>query len=240
MSPSSGAAPHRGPASPGAPGPTTTRSFRPGPGFLVLVGAVSLVILLALGAAVTGALGARGASSIMGGLALVIVGAGLLAALRVPARAVVVNAPRLRLDRGLARMRAAGRATGSDPGTTGRSRADGRVRGAQGATASGAGAGAGAGTRGGSAAGGQQRRHDELARLDAAAAGARALTVRELAPGPGTALLASTGLGRAAEERLAGTTTGETLVRVLQLLAGALGFLLLALGLASVLGQVLR
>ena len=46
-------------------------------------------------------------------------------------------------------------------------------------------------------------------------------------------------LGRAADERLAGTSTGETLIRVGQLLLGATGFVLVALGLASILGQVI-
>ena len=43
----------------------------------------------------------------------------------------------------------------------------------------------------------------------------------------------------AADERLAGTSTGETLIRVGQLLLGATGFVLVALGLASILGQVI-
>ena len=72
------------------------------------------------------------------------------------------------------------------------------------------------------------------------------------APGPGFVValvvivlivvlaLAASGVGRAADERLAGTTTGEALLRVAQLLAGALGFVLMALGLASILGRVLR
>ncbi len=46
-------------------------------------------------------------------------------------------------------------------------------------------------------------------------------------------------LDDAADERLAGTSTGETLIRVGQLLLGATGFVLVALGLASILGQVI-
>ena len=57
--------------------------------------------------------------------------------------------------------------------------------------------------------------------------------------GPVTTALAASGVGRAADERLAGTTTGEALARVAQLLAGSFGFLLVALGMASILRQVL-
>ena len=57
--------------------------------------------------------------------------------------------------------------------------------------------------------------------------------------GPVTTLVAASAPGRWADEHLAGTTTGESLARLAQLLAGTLGFVLLALGLASVLGQVL-
>ena len=68
----------------------------------------------------------------------------------------------------------------------------------------------------------------------------RELTTLDVVSGPVTTALAASGVGRAADERLAGTTTGEALLRVAQLLAGALGFVLMALGLASILGQVLR
>ena len=68
----------------------------------------------------------------------------------------------------------------------------------------------------------------------------RELTTLDIVSGPVTTALTASGVGRAADERLAGTTTGEALLRVAQLLAGALGFVLMALGLASILGQVLR
>ncbi|WP_244156744.1 hypothetical protein [Actinomyces denticolens] len=87
-----------------------TRSFSPGRGFVALVVAATVVVILALAAALASALGARGTSAILGGIALLIVGLGLIAALRVPARSLVVNAPRLRLDRNraaAARTRAA-------------------------------------------------------------------------------------------------------------------------------------
>ena len=84
--------------------PRVARAFRPGPGFVVLLVVAVLVIVLALAAAIAAALGAHGVSGILGGLALVLVGGGLLATLRVPARSLVVNAPRLRLDRNRARV----------------------------------------------------------------------------------------------------------------------------------------
>ena len=69
--------------------------------------------------------------------------------------------------------------------------------------------------------------------------GRRELTTPDVVSGPVTTALAATSLGRAADERLAGTSTGETLIRVGQLLLGATGFVLVALGLASILGQVI-
>ena len=92
--------------------PKIARAFRPGPGFVVLLVVAALVIVLALAAAIAAALGAHGVSGILGGLALVLVGVGLLATLRVPARSLVVNAPRLRLERNRARV-ARRRARGS-------------------------------------------------------------------------------------------------------------------------------
>jgi len=69
--------------------------------------------------------------------------------------------------------------------------------------------------------------------------GRRELTTLDVVSGPLTTALAATSFGRAADERLAGTSTGETLIRVGQLLLGATGFVLVALGLASILGQVI-
>ena len=60
---------------------------------------IVLIVVLALVAAVSSALGVIEVSRLLGGAALVLVGAGLVVALRVPARSVVVNAPRLRLER---------------------------------------------------------------------------------------------------------------------------------------------
>lgn len=179
----------------------TVRAFKPGPGFVLLVVATGTVIVMALAAAVLAALGARDASAVLGGAALVVVGLGLLAVLRVPARSVVVNAPRLRLAR--ARSRAARRraAPGEDalaplvvPGT------DLVVP--------------------------EPSEHRELRTLD-------------VVSGPVTTALATTDAGRRVDETLAGTTLGEGLVRVFQLLVATLGFILLSLGLASILGQVL-
>ena len=84
---------------------TAARAFKPGPGFYVLVGLIVLTIVLALSAAITSALGADETSRILGGIALVLVGLGMLASLRLSARSLVVNAPRLRLERN--RVRAA-------------------------------------------------------------------------------------------------------------------------------------
>ena len=61
-----------------------------------------LTIVLALSAAITSALGATETSRVLGGIALVLVGLGMLASLRLSARSLVVNAPRLRLEAGLA------------------------------------------------------------------------------------------------------------------------------------------
>ena len=177
--------------------------------------------MLALAAAVTAALGVRAVSSVLGGAALIIVGVGLLAVLRVPARSLVVNAPRLRLDRNRARaarrrareasaIHQAGRA--AHPG--GPSSAPGRDL-AVPLTVPGT----------------------DIAIPESA--GRRELTALDVVSGPVTTALAATAAGRAADERLAGTTAGEGLARVAQLLAGSVGFLLVALGLASILRQAL-
>ncbi|MDO4244106.1 MAG: hypothetical protein Q4C85_10190 [Actinomyces sp.] len=183
------------------PRPATSSSFRPGPGFLLLVIAALAVLVLALAAAICAALGARSTSLVLGGAALVIVGVGMLAVLRVPARSVVVNAPRLRLER--VRARAARRA----PTAAQQTPAPLKVPGT------------------------------DLVVPDSS--GHRELTTLDVVSGPVTTALAASELGRMADDRLAGTSVGEGIIRVAQLLAGALGFTLVALGLASILGQVL-
>ena len=200
--------------------PQTTSSFAPGPGFVVALVVIVLIVVLALAAAVSSALGAMGVSRLLGGAALVLVGAGLVVALRVPARSVVVNAPRLRLERSRAR---AGR----------------RAERARAESARGGESGPGPAGRSGAEPGALMTRPTAGA-LAVPASSRRELTTLDVVSGPVTTALAASGVGRAADERLAGTTTGEALLRVAQLLAGALGFVLMALGLASILGQVLR
>ena len=205
--------------------PQTTSSFAPGPGFVVALVVIVLIVVLALAAAVSSALGAMGVSRLLGGAALVLVGAGLVVALRVPARSVVVNAPRLRLERSRARAgRRAERARAES------ARAE-NVRSGEG--------GPGPAGRAGAEPGALMTRPTAGA-LAVPASSRRELTTLDVVSGPVTTALAASGVGRAADERLAGTTTGEALLRVAQLLAGALGFVLMALGLASILGQVLR
>lgn len=200
--------------------PQTTASFAPGPGFVVALVVIVLIVVLALAAAVSSALGVMGVSRLLGGAALVLVGAGLVVALRVPARSVVVNAPRLRLERSRAR---AGR----------------RAERARAESARGGESGPGPAGRSGAEPGALMTRPTAGA-LAVPASSRRELTTLDVVSGPVTTALAASGVGRAADERLAGTTTGEALLRVAQLLAGALGFVLMALGLASILGQVLR
>lgn len=205
--------------------PQTTSSFAPGPGFVVALVVIVLIVVLALAAAVSSALGVMGVSRLLGGAALVLVGAGMVVALRVPARSVVVNAPRLRLERSRARAgRRAERARAES------ARAE-NVRSGEG--------GPGPAGRAGAEPGALMTRPTAGA-LAAPASSRRELTTLDVVSGPVTTALAASGVGRAADERLAGTTTGEALLRVAQLLAGALGFVLMALGLASILGQVLR
>lgn len=205
--------------------PQTTSSFAPGPGFVVALVVIVLIVVLALAAAVSSALGVMGVSRLLGGAALVLVGAGLVVALRVPARSVVVNAPRLRLERSRAR---AGRRAESARAESARAE---NVRSGEG--------GPGPAGRAGVEPGALMTRPTAGA-LAAPASSRRELTTLDVVSGPVTTALAASGVGRAADERLAGTTTGEALLRVAQLLAGALGFVLMALGLASILGQVLR
>lgn len=212
------ASPHPPSEAPRPPQPTA--SFTPGPGFVVALVVIVLIVVLALAAAVSSALGVMGVSRLLGGAALVLVGAGLVVALRVPARSVVVNAPRLRLER--SRARAGRRAE--------RARAE-SARGGEG--------GPGPAGRAGAEPGALMTRPTAGA-LAVPASSRRELTTLDVVSGPVTTALAASGVGRAADERLAGTTTGEALLRVAQLLAGALGFVLMALGLASILGQVLR
>lgn len=212
------ASPH--PSSEAPRPPQTTSSFAPGPGFVVALVVIVLIVVLALAAAVSSALGVMGVSRLLGGAALVLVGAGLVVALRVPARSVVVNAPRLRLERSRAR---AGR----------------RAESARAESARGGEGGPGPAGRAGAEPGALMTRPTAGA-LAVPASSRRELTTLDVVSGPVTTALAASGVGRAADERLAGTTTGEALLRVAQLLAGALGFVLMALGLASILGQVLR
>lgn len=212
------ASPHPPSETPRPPQPTA--SFAPGPGFVVALVVIVLIVVLALAAAVSSALGVMGASRLLGGAALILVGAGLVVALRVPARSVVVNAPRLRLERSRAR---AGR----------------RAESARAESARGGEGGPGPAGRSGAEPGALMTRPTAGA-LAVPASSRRELTTLDVVSGPVTTALAASGVGRAADERLAGTTTGEALLRVAQLLAGALGFVLMALGLASILGQVLR
>lgn len=212
------ASPHPPSETPRPPQPTA--SFAPGPGFVVALVVIVLIVVLALAAAVSSALGVMGVSRLLGGAALVLVGAGLVVALRVPARSVVVNAPRLRLERSRAR---AGR----------------RAESARAESARGGEGGPGPAGRSGAEPGALMTRPTAGA-LAVPASSRRELTTLDVVSGPVTTALAASGVGRAADERLAGTTTGEALLRVAQLLAGALGFVLMALGLASILGQVLR
>ncbi|OLL14977.1 hypothetical protein [Actinomyces oris] len=209
---------------------TAARAFKPGPGFYVLVGLIVLTVVLALSAAITSALGAAETSHILGGIALVLVGLGMLASLRLSARSLVVNAPRLRLERN--RVRAAQVRQGGETSTKGAS-----GKGAKGSQSSQRGAGADNAPLPGT----------DLATLTVPgtkvlvpeSTGRRELTTLDVVSGPVTTALAATSFGRAADERLAGTSTGETLIRVGQLLLGATGFVLVALGLASILGQVI-
>ena len=219
---------------------TAARAFKPGPGFYVLVILIVLTIVLALSAAVTSALGVTGTSRILGGTALILVGLGLLASLRVSARSLVVNAPRLRLERNrvrAARARRQAEAAASKKAanaTSGKSSKSGtgpqspsRGSGAEDPTAAQPGTELAALTVPGTKV------------LVPESTGRRELTTLDVVSGPVTTALAATSLGRAADERLAGTSTGETLIRVGQLLLGATGFVLVALGLASILGQVI-
>lgn len=66
----------------------------------------------------------------------------------------------------------------------------------------------------------------------------RELTTLDVVFGPLATALAAMSLRHAADERLAGTSIGETLTRVDQLLLSVTGFMLVVLGFASILGQV--
>ena len=219
---------------------TAARAFKPGPGFYVLVILIVLTVVLALSAAITSALGVTRASRLLGGTALILVGLGMLASLRVSARSLVVNAPRLRLERNrvrAARARRQAEAAASKKAanaTSGKSSKSGtgpqspsRGSGAEDPTAAQPGTELAALTVPGTKV------------LVPESTGRRELTTLDVVSGPVTTALAATSFGRAADERLAGTSTGETLIRVGQLLLGATGFVLVALGLASILGQVI-
>ena len=221
---------------------TAARAFKPGPGFYLLVGLIVLTVVLALSAAITSALGVTRASRLLGGTALILVGLGMLASLRVSARSLVVNAPRLRLERNRVRAARARRRAEAEAAKKVASASSGkntRGKAGQGSQSARRGAGTdGAGTA---------RPGTEPAALTVPgtkvlvpeSTGRRELTTLDVVSGPVTTALAATSLGRAADERLAGTSTGETLIRVGQLLLGAAGFVLAALGLASILGQVI-
>ena len=206
---------------------SAARAFKPGPGFYILVGLIVLTVVLALSAASTSALGAAGTSRVLGGIALVLVGLGMLASLRLSARSLVVNAPRLRLERNRVRVARARQLSESSK----------NKKGAKGSQSS----------QRGSGSDGAPLPGTDLATLTVPgtkvlvpeSTGRRELTTLDVVSGPVTTALAATSFGRAADERLAGTSTGETIIRVGQLLLGATGFVLVALGLASILGQVI-
>ena len=206
---------------------SAARAFKPGPGFYILIGLIVLTVVLALSAAITSALGAAGTSRVLGGIALVLVGLGMLASLRLSARSLVVNAPRLRLERNRVRVTRARQLSESSK----------NKKGAKGSQSS----------QRGSGSDGAPLPGTDLATLTVPgtkvlvpeSTGRRELTTLDVVSGPVTTALAATSFGRAADERLAGTSTGETLIRVGQLLLGATGFVLVALGLASILGQVI-
>ena len=213
------------------------RGFKPGPGFYVLVCLIVLTIVLALSAAITSALGVTGTSRVLGGTALILVGLGMLASLRVSARSLVVNAPRLRLERN--RVRSAQARQRAESAKNAKSAKSAKGKADKGPQSSQRGSGpedAGAAQPG-----------TDLTTLTVPgtkvlvpeSTGRRELTTLDVVSGPVTTALAATAFGRAADERLAGTSTGETLIRVGQLLLGATGFVLVALGLASILGQVI-
>ncbi len=206
---------------------SAARAFKPGPGFYILIGLIVLTVVLALSAAITSALGAAGTSRVLGGIALVLVGLGMLASLRLSARSLVVNAPRLRLERNRVRVARARQLSESSK----------NKKGAKGSQSS----------QRGSGSDGAPLPGTDLATLTVPgtkvlvpeSTGRRELTTLDVVSGPVTTALAATSFGRAADERLAGTSTGETIIRVGQLLLGATGFVLVALGLASILGQVI-
>ena len=206
---------------------SAARAFKPGPGFYILIGLIVLTVVLALSAAITSALGAAGTSRVLGGIALVLVGLGMLASLRLSARSLVVNAPRLRLERNRVRVTRARQLSESSK----------NKKGAKGSQSS----------QRGSGSDGAPLPGTDLATLTVPgtkvlvpeSTGRRELTTLDVVSGPVTTALAATSFGRAADERLAGTSTGETIIRVGQLLLGATGFVLVALGLASILGQVI-
>ena len=220
---------------------TAARAFKPGPGFYLLVGLIVLTVVLALSAAITSALGVTRASRLLGGTALILVGLGMLASLRVSARSLVVNAPRLRLERNRVRAAQARRRAEAEATKKAASASSGK-------STRGAGQGSQSSRQGtGPDGAGAARPGTEPAALTVPgtkvlvpeSTGRRELTTLDVVSGPVTTALAATSLGRAADERLAGTSTGETLIRVGQLLLGAAGFVLAALGLASMLGQVI-
>ena len=220
---------------------TAARAFKPGPGFYLLVGLIVLTVVLALSAAITSALGVTRASRLLGGTALILVGLGMLASLRVSARSLVVNAPRLRLERNRVRAAQARRRAEAEATKKAASASSGK-------STRGAGQGSQSSRQGtGPDGAGAARPGTEPAALTVPgtkvlvpeSTGRRELTTLDVVSGPVTTALAATSLGRAADERLAGTSTGETLIRVGQLLLGATGFVLVALGLASILGQVI-
>ena len=211
---------------------SAARAFKPGPGFYILIGLIVLTVVLALSAAITSALGAAGTSRVLGGIALVLVGLGMLASLRLSARSLVVNAPRLRLERNRVRVARARQLSESSKNKKG---------------AGGKGAKGSQSSQRGSGSDGAPLPGTDLATLTVPgtkvlvpeSTGRRELTTLDVVSGPVTTALAATSFGRAADERLAGTSTGETIIRVGQLLLGATGFVLVALGLASILGQVI-
>ncbi len=221
---------------------SAARAFKPGPGFYILICLIVLTIVLALSAAITSALGVTGTSRILGGTALILVGLGMLSSLRVSARSLVVNAPRLRLERNRVRAAQARRQAEAKAAKKAASASNGRN------TKGRAGKGSQSSLRGSGPDGvGAPQPGTDLVTLTVPgtkvlvpeSTGRRELTTLDVVSGPVTTALAATSLGRAADERLAGTSTGETLIRVGQLLLGATGFVLVALGLASILGQVI-
>ncbi|WP_067782100.1 hypothetical protein [Actinomyces vulturis] len=186
----------------------TSHLIQPGPKLVLTIVTVVGVLILGIAAAVTGALGMQDLSQVFGAIVVLIVGVVLVNSVRVGVRWSVINSPRLRI----ARMRAEQSTEGIDSHYQPTERyphATLTLRAEAGPL-------------------------EHPSARGVLACGQRELTLSDVTSGAVTTYVASSAPGQWVDDHLAGTTTGETLLRVAHLFLATIGFVFIGVGIAGI------